>query len=108
MGKPHVKMFMSEQRLPISAVVTRMKDAPPEASDLSRPSEAELKALVVELRGECEELRKRLRSIPNGAQMSASKVADLEKALLSIRKARDNALAQVLDVTHQLRQSNSN
>ena len=95
-------------RAPIPASVTQRVDAPSEASDLSRPSERQLKETISQLRTECTELRQRLRSIPNGTQNAANKVADLERALLSIRKARDTSLAQVLDVTHQLRQANSN
>jgi CheY-like chemotaxis protein len=100
----NLKSWLSPHRNPAGASLEISDEA---VAELSGGKEYEYKRMVEELRTECDELRRHLRNIPEGAQNSATKAADLEKAILAIRQARDSALAQVLDVTRQLRESSA-
>src|SRR6188472_1260282 len=55
---------------------------------------------LLTLRAECEELRRRLAIVPRATQNAAIQISELEKALLSIRQARDTTLAQVHSLTN--------
>lgn len=55
-----------------------------------------------DLRKECEELRKRLAAVPRATQNAALRISELEKALLSIRQARDTTLSEVHIVKERL------
>jgi chromosome segregation ATPase len=57
---------------------------------------------LLTLRAECEELRRRFAIVPKATQNAAIQISELEKALLSIRQARDTTLAQVHSLTNRL------
>jgi CheY-like chemotaxis protein len=59
-------------------------------------------AALLTLRAECEELRRRFAIVPKATQNAAIQISELEKALLSIRQARDTTLAQVHSLTNRL------
>ena len=57
---------------------------------------------MAELRAECEELRRRFAIVPRATQNAAIQISELEKALASIRQARDSMLGQVHDLNAKL------
>src|SRR5262245_56352116 len=71
----------------------------------SRVTGSTLQDANAELRAECEELRRRIAAVPRATQNAAVRIAELEKAVQSIRQARDSMLSKVHALTNKLEDS---
>src|SRR5262245_4758639 len=82
------------KRTPQRAVPQTRTGSTTEMPDGPMPSPKWL-ALLEEYRNERDELRRRMQQIPQVRQDASVQLAELQKALLSIRQARDSLLGQV-------------
>ncbi len=64
-------------------------------------------AREVALQAECERLQQRLAAIPRGVENASNRISELERALLSIRQARDSLSAQVHTLTNRMQAAES-